>query len=497
MATEATSVVGVQFVVTPGMKPASARAGKMTSGQAVQRSIDREAGKSSGGSYWGRQEAPKPKPTLDGIWSATEEMTDLSGPANAWMTAALRAWSQHHPLEIRPDHTWLLILQALTTHIENNAEALRSKYVMHEGKKELLVHCDHFVKGGNNDWSWCIDQFSGQIDQNVTENAGEVLRQAYTTTTPVTSIATKVTVMDSLKKYFSYRMSTRCGFPYIRLAGTEEDWVRLRQNAERLLTELTTPDFAKWWGPALFDVLDRFVGAYRKAAAGTPLDESEQFFWNSMIKRGAVHGSGGYSFFAGWFNIFFPFTDGSRNRYCEPYREDAAYVQEQLADGMKSKKEEPDLSKLSEREREQMRWQMRRGGRMRGGDINDYPSAISAAPVKWSYYSKTYPMEFRSGFVGVKQDAKDGCLSPVVGWWIVDLSPEVKADSADADKTRRLVAERSAWSRNDIIEVLVGDSTEFVDGKIVKLSGSEVSVVTAKGPSTYQLYGKRVRAKAE
>ncbi len=41
------------------------------------------------------------------------------------------------PLELRPDAVWLAIVQGFAQHVKYDAEALRNKFVTHDGEKEL------------------------------------------------------------------------------------------------------------------------------------------------------------------------------------------------------------------------------------------------------------------------------------------------------------------------------------------------------------------------
>ncbi len=60
---------------------------------------------------------------------------------HALFSAAERAYNRHLALRLRPDDVWLTIAQGVAEHINapGNAEAFRSKFVAHEGKKELVV----------------------------------------------------------------------------------------------------------------------------------------------------------------------------------------------------------------------------------------------------------------------------------------------------------------------------------------------------------------------
>jgi hypothetical protein len=50
------------------------------------------------------------------------------------------AHSNHYPIRIKPDHIWLLIIQAFSNHVNVNAEKRRNLFVDFEGKKTLKVN---------------------------------------------------------------------------------------------------------------------------------------------------------------------------------------------------------------------------------------------------------------------------------------------------------------------------------------------------------------------
>ena len=67
---------------------------------------------------------------------------------NGFVRTAVRAYSDHHHLVIRPEDIWFAIVSQLSLYINRHAEELREKFVGHEGRKELLV-----VIQGSNRWS--------------------------------------------------------------------------------------------------------------------------------------------------------------------------------------------------------------------------------------------------------------------------------------------------------------------------------------------------------
>eukprot|EP00483_Globobulimina_turgida_P002237 UN02239 len=218
------------------------------------------------------------------------------GNTCSFITSSLTAWSQHYPFRFRAEHIWLLILQSVAVHVDQNAEKLRKKYVDHDGKKELLVE----ISGNPSpkEWMSTIENFVNQIDKNTVEDTCKLFDCNFTTSILTEKIATKVTIMDICKNYFSYRCMTLCGFPQITLDGSKQDWIKLKQKTVKLLNEKVDKKFGAKWGQALLPLLDRFIAAYD--------GNIDCVFWNSMIKRGATHGSGAHSWYSGMVNILFP-----------------------------------------------------------------------------------------------------------------------------------------------------------------------------------------------
>ena len=240
-------------------------------------------------------------------------------PICSFITAALNSWSNHYPIRFKPEHIWLLILQGVAVHVDQNAEKLRPKYVNHRGKMTLRVQRDNFVLGSaDNDWEGVIEEFVEQIDANTVKDTADLFDCDFSRSTVMDKICTKVAIMDVCKNYFVYAMGTLCGFPKITLDGNRADWVRLREKTSVLLRDKVRRQFGAEWRKALLPLLDRFIGAFD--------GEIDCLFWNSMIKSGATAMSGGYSVYTGWINILFPFTnEGTRNRFCIPYSMNMQY----------------------------------------------------------------------------------------------------------------------------------------------------------------------------
>ncbi len=334
--------------------------------------------------------------------STTSPVLYSRGHKHGFVEAITTAFGKHYPLALRPQHIWLLILQGIAEHVTQHAETLRSCWVKHqEGKKTLAVIRDEFLLHKRNDWLNVImklneeqgqggkdDSFLHQIRQYSVEGAYEDVMLSFSESTPTEQICMGITIMDTLKEYFDYKVYTRCGFPSIQLEGTLSDWESIRSKAEQLITTRCEPAFATRWLRALLPLLDIFIAQYRAASLRQPVDAQ---FWSSMCKRGGDRGSGGYNWLNGWFNIFFPYLKNKEwNRYCEPYSATQSYVLEGPQQDSK----------------------------VVGVDEDELSVGISQVPVIWDYYGREFPLIFYAGFICAKQDCHTKVITPNVAWYV-------------------------------------------------------------------------------
>lgn len=344
----------------------------------------------------------------------TKEMEAVSDPnmmimefaehqTNSFLACIDIAFNQHFGLVLKPSDIWLLILQAVALHVAEHSEDLRKEYVMHEGKKELIVHVSNSFYPGNpnNDWQGIINQFSAQIDKNTVANTVPLLDNSFSTADVVDQIAAKVTIMDICQSYFQYTMQCMCGFPSITLKGSKQDWQKLKQKFNSLCNDgKVTPEFGLQWHQALDPILQQFINVYD--------GHIDCLFWNSMFQRGASYGSGGPPAHrvSGWMNALFPYLNAHRGY------------------GSKQDTKKVSVALNSCLAPYEMTNNYVKAGIGRTGDSNEpkqYPTGVASAPVKWKDDSGTVTLQdftFAAGFVGVAQDPQTLALSPKVAWFI-------------------------------------------------------------------------------
>lgn len=138
--------------------------------------------------------------------SAEEGVRYMSG---GFARAVITAFAEHRPLILRPDDIWAVIAYGHCKHVEKHAEELRSKFVAHEGKKELHINVDHLRLGVTPAEVWestVFPAFSAQIKAQVGEEVHATLASRFSTSLPVDVAAAEITLMAATKHYFAFSM---------------------------------------------------------------------------------------------------------------------------------------------------------------------------------------------------------------------------------------------------------------------------------------------------
>ena len=337
-------------------------------------------------------------------------------------------FASHRHMILDPDTIWLTIEHGLATHIKENAEELRSKFVTFQGKRTIDIRRDEFVRGGVNNWEGCFDEFSEKIGGFIGPKKDLIVGN-FSTTGKLQRVSSEIVLMDAMSKYFDYSVTTCCHIPMITLTGSVEDWEAIREKVNAF------DEFGlSWWTDHLKPVLDQFV-----LAAKGEIDVS---FWKSWYKEGG--GSGG-PFISGHVNAFFPYVDSrnERNKYM------GTYTPQKVGD----------------------RYSIGMGG----NTLSDFNQSLSKVPFIWNYYDSILPMEFVGGLIGLTQDDQ-GAIRCAFGWAVRDeavplsnypMERLVKDMAIYKDGRRGLLkkAEAEHWDHAPDDKQLYEVQIEF-DGKI-------------------------------
>ncbi len=279
-----------------------------------------------------------------------------------FLTGILSAYKEHRPFVISPDIVWLLINQGFARHISNNAEEFRNQIVNFENKKTLTVLSNDIELGNpSSNWEGVFPQFTNQISDYTGKELINILTADFSTTTQTSRIVSEITVMETVKEYFNYKViMVGCGIPKITIEGTVEDWERVLEK-----TKYISKYKLKWWTDELKPILKQIIE--------TKKGKFKKKFWMNMVKSHTEKKYGSPTTINGWIINFFPYTK----------------------EGKKT-----DLKPISK--------------------INDLASEMVKVPfiLEDVINKKSYKMEFWAGFIGLSQNKENYTLKPEIGWAI-------------------------------------------------------------------------------
>ena len=229
-------------------------------------------------------------------------LKDVKPQRNGFVHTVLECYNQHHALTIRPDDVWLAILTQFSCFVSGNAEALRSLFVLHDGKKELTMEVKQ--KEGKVDWDLVVQMLVETMNAKIQENVIDPeLRQwiipAFSTTNDNDRLVAGMVMMATVKEYFSFRICLLCRIPRVTLQGEKDDWVYILNRIEKL--KEFGPQTTAWYR-LLHPILSRFVKAFDKPDSRKNLE-----FWSKVAHFESL--GSGPTWLSGWITAFMAFDE--------------------------------------------------------------------------------------------------------------------------------------------------------------------------------------------
>lgn len=239
-------------------------------------------------------------PVCDGeIVQSSRDLTKcfLLG-SNAFVNALHRAYSSEHNLIIRPEDVWLSIVNQFSFYVNGNQEELRSKFVSFDGKRKLEIFDVGTIR--TVDHGQFMKRFSHKISENLKDpSIREWIIPSFTTTDDNDVIVASSMLMATMKNFFDFKVTLLCGLCDVTLLGTEQDWISVRQRAQRLLTFDNDRQQMKKWCDKLFPILDQFILSIQ----GKP----DKNWWNRICTH--IGGGSGPVYINGWLSVFCVFNE--------------------------------------------------------------------------------------------------------------------------------------------------------------------------------------------
>ena len=198
------------------------------------------------------------------------------------LTSYYYAYLDHYPIVLSPDILWMLILEGFSYHVRLNHMRLREKFVKNNQNKNKII----VSQGANGDshindvtsqrWG---DIFKGFIEQSKEKIDGTVLHlftPYFSTTTTDIEYASQIAIVSIVSpfvkfiKIFQPCISGGCGFPYINLQGTLQDYKQLKMKIEGLKGYLIDD-----WIYKLIPIIDKIIE--------TKKGNIDKQFWDNII----------------------------------------------------------------------------------------------------------------------------------------------------------------------------------------------------------------------
>ncbi|RGP62936.1 putative duf4419 domain-containing protein [Fusarium sporotrichioides] len=250
------------------------------------------------------------------IQSSFDSETDIIGSTNGFVLGAIKAYSKHHHLVLRPDDIWLAILTQLSFFINRNAEAFRNLFVAHSERKCLVVLSPEMLK--KQDMGAMAKTLAEAMTENLKDKSfHKWIIPDFTTTIDKDVIAASIVMAGAFRSYFDYSFSYCCGMPSITLLGTKEDWSNLQARLAGLttLTNVLSPGSRQSeeldrFHKLLIPVLDRMVETF-----DDPMNPEIVDFWSRMVHESS---GSGVHYISGWLTAFCFWSSEGQALYYEP-----------------------------------------------------------------------------------------------------------------------------------------------------------------------------------
>ncbi|KAK2013595.1 hypothetical protein LZ32DRAFT_604380 [Colletotrichum eremochloae] len=353
------------------------------------------------------------------------------GCQNGFVHTVLEAWKKHLHLELRPDDVWLAVLVQFSFFIngDDRAEALRNRFVAHEGQQELIVELRSGTTVDNLPVAYLTECLVALVrDRLVDAKLADWLLPTFSTTLPNDRSIAAAVFLGTMKQYFTYAAGVSCGFPSVTLLGESSDWADLAKRVARLAEfDADTLDAEgssiSEWSRCLDVVLDWMVASFDR-----PDDDDVRDFWTRACHSASDGMSGGVVHMSGWLTAFCWWqADGTRQK---------AYSDQELAD--------PWLEKD---------WQRLElsGVRFPVIDQEEVPTGLARVPI--TFYPEEVPVEgckkellmLLAGSSGTKLlDDQRTRVAPFSSWWLLRDKPGIENNI----RTRQAVRPKTGRALN-------------------------------------------------
>ncbi|KZV67644.1 hypothetical protein PENSPDRAFT_611203 [Peniophora sp. CONT] len=333
----------------------------------------------------------------------------LMHPASGGLvTTVINAYNRHYALVLRPDDVWLAILTQFSFFVNGpgRAEELRSRFVAHEGKKEITVTA--VGTRYSVDFGALAKNMTREMEKHIVdpEIRGWIL-PGFSTTTPNDTVVASVVMMATMKAYFDYKMMLMCGIPRVTLLGEKADWEDIARRAEKL--QMYGKECEMWY-KMLAPVLTQFVRAFDAPDAKENLE-----FWQKVAHYQG--GGSGPTWLSGWITVFCAFDKEGKWLGLPPDEKHTGGSMEAIEQEVQRNSFSKPRTVL-----------VLDGAAYHVLDSSDIPSGNVEVDVKLDDNGKIFDTTMVAGIVASRIDSsgdqalsesgRNDIVAPMPGWWI-------------------------------------------------------------------------------
>lgn len=216
---------------------------------------------------------------------------------NNFINAFLNAYNYHKNIIIRPDDIKLQLLMIISICVNNNPNKFRSYFTDTTEQKELKIRNNSF----NADYFCKI--FTELLEENIKDKEfAQHYTSQFSTTNQIIQTVNNITLMNTLKEYFSFTMVCECGIPAVILKGTENDWDKLFKTYDFFRKIFLDTELQNW-----FKHFDKVIDLFKKMQSEQKADKYICDMWKRVISY-IPQGSGGDLILGGWIRLFVPYN---------------------------------------------------------------------------------------------------------------------------------------------------------------------------------------------
>lgn len=142
------------------------------------------------------------------------------------MQAVFIAWANECKFQLSPDMLFYTVISEIASQISKHAQEYKSIFTSNSsnGKTKIDISTGFTIEA-------VIERLESLIVNPDLLNV--VTKTSFTTAPPHFNRVTGIALANMASPYYEY-YSIKCGIPQLRLAGTDDDWVKLQQSIDQL-----------------------------------------------------------------------------------------------------------------------------------------------------------------------------------------------------------------------------------------------------------------------